>query len=217
MRFSFILNASIGPFVILLNRRCSPSAVTRFVIAVVVNTVKRGVFRSLPHISDEVFKRLSPSLADSNSASAIVGVSSGATAQAAANHSVPDSVDNTFGHPVGCASFTLGLDKKTSATANVPACERVAGHDFLPAAFAFALPKNQEVLVAANEPHNLEAAEFSASKVRRSCAEFRKRERFGSIYGSHENSFRKKDDCGQGRRGVYSTMFRPALFYHKGL
>jgi hypothetical protein len=76
----------------LLAARC-PAAVPRFVVAIIVDTVQRMNFGwALSHIDQEIRKRVPPTLADNNSASAITMVHRLAGIPAPAIHIEPCSI-----------------------------------------------------------------------------------------------------------------------------
>lgn len=76
--------------VILLFFLSRPTAIARFVITAVLSAIN-GVLgsRSFAHVSKKVFKRVKPTLADGNTASAVVVETIVLRAGASANHAVP--------------------------------------------------------------------------------------------------------------------------------
>ncbi len=78
VRFSVPGDPSGSAVVSSLLALCSPAAVFRGVVSVIVDAVNRVfIRRSFAHVCEEVVKRCLPSIANTNSPAAIVGVSSG--------------------------------------------------------------------------------------------------------------------------------------------
>jgi len=87
-----------------------PSAISRFVIAVVVDTIKRVVFRTLAHVGKKVIE-FSPTFTNANTATTVMFPSSGFGISAPLQHGVPRSVSRMIGH----AMRSDGISSPTSA------------------------------------------------------------------------------------------------------
>lgn len=98
-----------------------PAAVPWFVVAVVVNAVKRQLMPSWPHILTEVFESLpawcrsAPSFANGNPATAPIPVFGSVWIRTSLNHICPSVVDRLLGLVAHrsflcakCNSFTMG-------------------------------------------------------------------------------------------------------------
>jgi hypothetical protein len=60
--------------VLILLRVCCPSAIARFVVAIVVDPVERETGRFFGHIGEKVFKTISPSITHDNAATSVIFV-----------------------------------------------------------------------------------------------------------------------------------------------
>lgn len=93
-RFPVVCQQAIVALVAVLLGFGSPSNVAGFVVPVIVGESVQcmSVGWSLPNVSQEVFKGFSPSFANTNSPSAVSGVSIGCWTIATTNHLCPDRV-----------------------------------------------------------------------------------------------------------------------------
>lgn len=74
---------------------CRPSAIARFVIAIVVDSLNRQLTWSTPHVSEERSEAVAPAIADLNSARSIVTKLRAFRVVAALNHRVPHMIFNS--------------------------------------------------------------------------------------------------------------------------
>lgn len=88
-----VLGIVAKSLVLRLCHTVSPTAVIRFVVSVVVNTVyaERGVW-ARPHVSQEVLKGMTPAVTNGNPACSIFGIGGGTGSITAAVHVQPSSV-----------------------------------------------------------------------------------------------------------------------------
>ncbi len=92
----------------------SPSAITRRVISIVVSAVKACSLGPLSHIAQECHEVISPSSADGNTATAIVGVATVIKVVAAPLHPFPNSIFRYF---ISMSMFKICLARQLSMQA----------------------------------------------------------------------------------------------------
>lgn len=108
---------------------CSPSAVTGFIIAIIIYAVQRETIWPRPHILKEFSKRVDPPLGNFNSTSSIVTIPWEITVKAPLFHSSPAHVGSRSNPPMFDrirVSFE-SLFKKT-ATALGSTCSQIISH-----------------------------------------------------------------------------------------
>ena len=128
-----------APILALLAHR-TPPAIARRIRAVVVNSIQRVALWRFPHVAEKGLKRLTPLIADQNTAASVIGVSGVVWVVAASLHSTPDMVLSSLGHPVrmrasaqriqlqAAAAFRMagfqlaarGRDHRTAVTSTYP-------------------------------------------------------------------------------------------------
>jgi hypothetical protein len=96
--------------VVALFKGCCPPTVARFVVSVIVNTIKRAPSRPRSHVCVKVLKG-TPPLAHRDSSSAVTGKVSGLRICAALNHRSPHDVLGTSEHPMRTVRVPLYLVK----------------------------------------------------------------------------------------------------------
>ena len=120
----------------------SPPAICRFIISIVIDSVKRVIFaRALSHVCVKGVKRLLPRIANLYSATSPVIEISVITIATSLLHVLPSAVRNAFRHAVRLrCTFLIGI--KASATFCVSRFETIRSNinDFSTIAFTF--PEN---------------------------------------------------------------------------
>ena len=86
------MTGSLRPSIVDLLLPCSPAAVARLVVAVVIDAIKSQTFWSRTHVGAPVFKRAKPAVTDSNSPPAVVSPALIVRVGTALNHACPDSI-----------------------------------------------------------------------------------------------------------------------------
>ena len=71
--------------------RCCPTAVSGFVVAIIVNAIESEAGRLFAHVSKEIFKR-KPAFADGDTAAAVIDITALLTVAASGQHPVPANV-----------------------------------------------------------------------------------------------------------------------------
>lgn len=116
-----------------------PPTITRFIIAVVVDTVKGKILvGALTHVCQEIYVRVSPSVANLYTASAIVVKVIVARIRASLNHILPDTV---LTRP-RLSMFGTGFRSQATARPRIPTLERVSDNISKISAFTLAYPFN---------------------------------------------------------------------------
>lgn len=140
-------NVPFFPSIIALLTSCRPTAISRLVVAVVVDTIKGGSLRPWSHISKEGRKVILPSLAHHNSSSTVVFVLFASWVKAALFHRVVGDVfrRQAAGGRVPMLDVSSGqmFSHQTSATSHRASSQMVASNGTNSAAFASALPPNE--------------------------------------------------------------------------
>jgi hypothetical protein len=123
--------------IVILLGACRPSAIVRCVVAIGVDAIN-GMMRtwSAAHIGKEVLKTVLPSVANSNTAAAIIGVPDVRWGIASGFHGNPRAIFGGPGTTVGCDNLTV-----QTATTRGSALREIAGRNetFCPA-FTSAYP-----------------------------------------------------------------------------
>lgn len=144
-----------------LNSASGPPTIARLVMAVVIDAIKRMLVRGFwPHICQEVYKRINPSLADRDSTAAVVGVLRSMLVQAPALHRSPRTIFSRVRSSV-CRSW--GLARSAKAPAGDDLLERQLSHTEEPTFSAVALAEpfvTREVI-----RHNRQASDSQAGKL----------------------------------------------------
>jgi hypothetical protein len=156
----------------LLLSRC-PSTVTRFVIAVVIDAIKRQPWRGTAHIRKEVFKAIQPSLANHNATTAIVLIRRAIRIEAALSHTMPALVFTrsflvssarmrlTMGEVRLCSPLTLQTTTRLRmAVAQIAAKYR----DYFPA-LATTFPHRFAAMVTAEISENQQSTKALSSNI----------------------------------------------------
>ena len=113
--------------IISLNLGCSPSAISRLVVPVVVDAIDTQSFGLRSHVGKEILK-LAPSLADLDAAAAVTMPSFIFPSGASVSHGAPNSVLGSVPHSMSSfsVSSTAPIYLKASATSRVPITQRGA-------------------------------------------------------------------------------------------
>lgn len=136
---STISNSPVVAPVVGLPLCCCPSAVTRFVITVRVDSVERTSVRSRSHVRKEIGERLSPSVADANSATTIGAIARLTFVLASRSHRLPGAVFT--GRASRCVSMlALGNSSRTTAIRAISVLQCLPGDLTLCAALAATEP-----------------------------------------------------------------------------
>jgi hypothetical protein len=154
----------IAPITLLL-AACRPTAIARFVSPVVVDAVDRQPRRRLSHIREEGFKTVSPSVADGDASTSVVGEARNVGVETAGFQRLPT--------PVGRANFparrmamcsVFPSRANATATGSYSSFQIVAEHNEFRSAIAAASPKSV-ALSAVREPGNGEPPKFLTRNV----------------------------------------------------
>ncbi len=114
-------------FVGLLRATARPAAIARFVVAIVVDPVKRMLGRRPPtNISEECLERLLPSVADADAPAAVMDPSAQFRVRATFAHLTPRLVFRRTAHSVSAAQAGNGFTLETAATPMLPISEIAA-------------------------------------------------------------------------------------------
>ena len=151
---------------------CRPSAILRFIVSVVVNSIKCLVLWSRSHICQKIFKGIYPAFANSNPAPAIKRPCWNIWTIATAFHGLPDSIFrwNIF---TLCESMSRRASArlflvKTAATFGELAPERVHCYHCRISTIAKTLPPRMTSISADNSLYQ-QAAKLLSSNVMRFC------------------------------------------------
>jgi hypothetical protein len=142
---------SVPPFIALLLRAGGPTAVARFVVAIVVDAVQRMIGRWAPaHIGQKVFVGAAPPVAYRDTASAVITVALVGLGVAAFQHAAPRP---KLGGPASSARFAVRGQHLAEAVFVVAAAalresspQASAGNDTLSAAVAPTQPMGAGVV-----------------------------------------------------------------------
>lgn len=178
-----------------------PAAISRFIVAVVVDAVKRvTATRSQPHVVVEVFKRVSPTVTNLDTTAAIIGVARITLVGTPRNQPVPRFV-------LGCScQAMLPFMMVTSATSCFPGDQARRGYGLLVAALAAAQPYRVLIAVIAQIAYYSQVAETPVEKIVPN--------RLGNGYNPVSHFCTSIADLVRGLEGVRCT-FQSLLFYHK--
>jgi len=193
-RFPTILNKHDCAFfaaVVCLLCSCSPSAVARLVISVVINTVYRIVEAwPLAHVITKCLERIQPSFTNRYSAFAIAVKSCCKRAKTSVFHRLPRFVSGRISLAVRRAACPRDINCKASTGAVLlpDDCrsQAVRCGKRAVSACAIAVPYYQVSSVPACERDDRQSSECLASKVENSVVEFRKLKTFAMINLSHD-------------------------------
>jgi len=164
---AFVFDYAVVSFVACLRGAIRPSAIARLVVAVVVDAVNFGVReRTLPHIGQELSKRIMPCIANVDAAPSIVLVVFVVLFAAPRPHEAPYAILRRPGHAVCSVDVAGGLQFQASATAGVAFAKRPSGYGSCFAAIANALPECFTIVVAPNTTHDREASESLTGQFR---------------------------------------------------
>lgn len=150
-----------------------PPAIRRFVVAIVVDSVKCQAFRRFAHICKELCKGASPTCAYSDAAAAVVPPADVLRVGAALDHVLPDAVCPRARHVVGApeprsvSPFSLfpgDFPQEASARARVACLDGVSAHHHV--STTVTATKNQPVkTVGARFLNHEKPAKASTSEV----------------------------------------------------
>lgn len=122
---------------------CSPSAVARFVVPVVVDTVEFETSRCFAHVGKEVLEGV-PSFAHLDAPPSVVYKSRMSRVETSTTHCSPYLVGGSFRHSVGCLNPALvgcGFASQATTAASPPIAQIFTVHD------------NDSVAVTSTFPH----------------------------------------------------------------
>lgn len=157
----------IRPLVVVLFLASCQTAIIWRIITGIVNTVDAMLIRwTQSHVSHKVLETM-PLLANSDSSSAIIGISVIRCFVASTVNMEPCVVFRRLGESVCLASCSSGIDRKTTTTFGFAVFEIDAEDNACVAAFATTIPRNSVVLFA-GVGKNRPATEDLASEVLKS-------------------------------------------------
>jgi len=137
------LNESVRARVIGLLLSSSPSAIFFGIAQIVIDSVERHPFRSIPHIRNKLLKALLPWFTNSNTSPAVVLKKLVARVVASVLNILPNRIKGGFAFPVGRVGLVKILSPRATALAMQAAArlrhaafEMVAPNNFLRAAIA---------------------------------------------------------------------------------
>lgn len=133
--FSFVPEPFVSAVIPRLRFVGCPAAISRLIVPIVVNSVKRCVLWSFPHVFEKVFKDL-PSFANLYSSPTVPMETGRFFIVAATFHGCPTSVSWCSNHPVLCDCVDVG----TTATCGCATFKRMTKNCLGVSAFAFAEP-----------------------------------------------------------------------------
>ncbi len=159
----------------------NPTAVVRFIVSVVVDTIYL-IFRrrSRPHVRKEVYERLPPAITNINSTPAVVSVLGVVRVIAPVEQVIPTGV---FRRPVFISTATAMFDVSAPRRAGlgVSIAQRVCHVDRSGSALTTASPEGSPPLVFASIGQNRQSAIFLASQVLKVVGVW------GNLFRSHVN------------------------------
>lgn len=120
----------------LLHFSRGPSAVARFVVAVVVDSVKRFASRTLSHVLNKIFERVHPSFAHLDSTTAPSPIILVGCSRASRFHARPRSKSASFAFPMGGIENAIVVPAKTPAGLCESLRQTAVANDTLLAAIA---------------------------------------------------------------------------------
>lgn len=170
--------------------RC-PSAVTRLIVAVVVNAVNRIIKAgTFAHVIAKCLKRVQPSITDRDSAFSVAVESGRERTKATIFHRVPRAISWRIGFAVGNTSFSGNINREASATSS-PVANRLipqvrTGPKTFVAARAQTVPDYEVLGVSPRKGNDGKSAESVPSEVENSVIEFRTLKTFAMINLSHD-------------------------------
>lgn len=131
-----------GLFVSLLLTSSRPPAIFRAIVSIVIKSIN-GVQRTWTsaHILEKVFKRVHPSIANSNAPSSIMHPSIKSWICASFSHLAPSFILNCFAFAVSSSNLACYFFLKASAAIAFPAAQCRRCNVFNISAFALAKPK----------------------------------------------------------------------------
>lgn len=146
---------------------CSPSAIARLIVAVIVNALKGMLRRWLwPHVGQEILKRVAPMFANRNTTSAVAGISLVTGVEATLLHITPDLIFARARLPVCGEKLDSALNDafalETTAALRLAASERATAHNQLSAAIATAIPAGVVGAGGMNADHSQTAVAVSS-------------------------------------------------------
>lgn len=125
-----------------------PTAISRFIIAIVVDAIQGCSWWSRTHVRQECFKRI-PAITNLNSSSAVIFVSIVPGIQASVSHGRPGSPFSrfTFAMAHGFSSFTGGFISQATTASGFTSTKFIAIDMLEVQAFALAKPINRPVFL----------------------------------------------------------------------
>jgi len=197
MRCSANTTSTLSPIIRLL-LACSPTTVARFVVSVVINAVQfviRCWLRPSSHISEKVFKRITPALADYNPAPTVISVTRRCHTVASVLHGPPSLVFRAVFLSVCSTALTCNLSTQASTTQFVsPSQCGASGDNVCCSAIARARPLNQLPLISTSKVIHCKTTESASDKIFNSVVESRQRGGRAKMYFSHEK-FLSSEGC----------------------
>lgn len=128
------------PTIVPLLKRCSPTTVSRFIMAVVVDPVKaQQSGRTRPHVGKKP-SEVQPMIANLNAATAVAGIRRIPRVQTAAFHCSPDGVDGRSCVSVRSLRISSHLPMQASTTLTDARSKMIRPDSYDPSAFALAPP-----------------------------------------------------------------------------
>ena len=188
---TFVSQRDCVPAIIGLLYPCRPAAITGFVMAIIINTLKLMIERrTLAHVVKKSFERLAPAIANSNAAPSISVIADLCFSFASSNHHSPAIVSRRPGQSMSNASGDCYVNRQASAaTRPAPfdcAPQRIRRTKREAPAVAMTQPNNQVFTGSPGKSKNGQASKSLASQIKNAVIEFRKRLWLGRINRSHD-------------------------------
>lgn len=200
-------NVTTIPALMLLQE---PAAVRRLIVAIWVDSIQSASVWAFSHVGKETEKGFIPSLANRNSATAIVFVVFVSRIQATIAHGLPGAVGwvllASSRSPVCCVRDPIG----TATTFTCPVFQRLPSHFAFNTATATAKPVRSSVAFGnfmQNGP-GIEGLACQVSEIVRAVSR---------MIHSHDVSFHEKDALLVRTSSVFATCCSSASFYTAGL
>ena len=123
-------NIDISSSINTLFRFCSPPAVRRFIISIVVNAIYGCVFRSDTHIIMECLKRITPSVTYFNPTTSISIITFMFRIFTSLNYSTPYFKNRSVRHPMCCIGCMTSLFPQATTRKSAPRFKVIPSYDF---------------------------------------------------------------------------------------
>lgn len=168
---AFIGQHSNVPSVARLREFRRPSTIIRSVWAIVVDSVKRCVLWSWPHVGVKCFKGVTPSITNHNASTAIILVGLVGCCVAPLLHTAPSDplcgnvCDSSFTVLIVRGSASHDFGDETTATPNPAISEKFAANRFDGTAIALTNPFQRNWVSRFIQPQDYQSSECSTDKI----------------------------------------------------